>query len=76
MFLVQLRTIDSTKLTLYATFDTALASHRKVLTEREQTLNEVRETLIQNGGNVCGVRIGEGKVGAALKVVGLGDESK
>jgi hypothetical protein len=47
-----------------------------VLTEREQTLNEVRETLIQNGGNVCGVRIGEGKVGAALKVVGLGDESK
>lgn len=43
---------NSTKLSLYASFTDSLAAHQKVLVERENTLDEVRNTLIRNGGNV------------------------
>ncbi|KAI0342547.1 hypothetical protein BDW22DRAFT_1484753 [Trametopsis cervina] len=44
----------NTKLSLYASFADNLSAHRTVLQERESTLEDVRRTLIRNGGNVCG----------------------
>ena len=46
----------STKLTLYASLSDKIADHRKVLGSRQDTLEEVRNTLIRNGGNVVQVR--------------------
>ncbi len=61
----------STKLALYANLNTSLVSHRKVLAEREKTLEEVRADLIRNGGVVCGV--GKGQENAAEKSMGSAD---
>ncbi|KAI0089426.1 hypothetical protein BDY19DRAFT_993033 [Irpex rosettiformis] len=52
------------KLALYANLETKLGSHRKVLAEREKTLEEVRDNLIRNGGNVCGIAKGLEKSGS------------
>ena len=53
----------STKLVLYASLNTTLSSHRQVLVEREKTLEDVRDNLIRNGGNVCGIGKGLGGLG-------------
>ncbi|KAI0077552.1 hypothetical protein K474DRAFT_1771646 [Panus rudis PR-1116 ss-1] len=44
----------TTKLTLYTSLHSAVAAHRKTLTEREQSLKEAREGLVRDGANVVG----------------------
>ncbi|PSS34170.1 hypothetical protein PHLCEN_2v1787 [Hermanssonia centrifuga] len=41
-----------TKLALHASLHSTLAAHRTVLSDREDTLKEVRTTLVREGGNV------------------------
>ncbi|CAL1709396.1 unnamed protein product [Somion occarium] len=42
------------KLSLYTSLHSAIATHRDILSEREQGLKEVRESLVRDGGNVVG----------------------
>ena len=42
---------------MYASFTKKLDGHRELLAERENTLGEVRKTLIRSGGNVVGVSV-------------------
>ncbi|KAI0703062.1 hypothetical protein BC835DRAFT_1081715 [Cytidiella melzeri] len=64
----------NTKLSLYATLTASLTSHREVLKTRENTLDEVRDTLIQNGGNVCGIGKGKGGAVAFVKAIDLNNQ--
>ncbi|RPD52776.1 hypothetical protein L227DRAFT_617521 [Lentinus tigrinus ALCF2SS1-6] len=44
----------STKLALFASFHKSISEHRAVLTEHEQNLNGVRDSLVREGGAVVG----------------------
>ena len=45
---------SSTKLALYASMQTNIDEHKQVLSEREKTLKEARESLVREGGAVVG----------------------
>ncbi|KAH9889570.1 hypothetical protein C8Q73DRAFT_793767 [Cubamyces lactineus] len=44
----------TTKLALYASMQTNIDEHKQVLSEREKTLKEARESLVREGGAVVG----------------------
>ncbi|KAI0323380.1 hypothetical protein GY45DRAFT_1376360 [Cubamyces sp. BRFM 1775] len=44
----------TTKLALYASMQTNIDEHKQVLSERERTLKEARESLVREGGAVVG----------------------
>ncbi|EIW53767.1 uncharacterized protein TRAVEDRAFT_60994 [Trametes versicolor FP-101664 SS1] len=44
----------TSKLSLYATLHTSITEHKKVLSEREETLKGARESLVREGGAVVG----------------------
>lgn len=54
------------KLKLYASLHSTLAAHRTILADREETLNNARESLRRGGDNVVSSKIS----------VGLGEEKK
>ena len=54
--------MDSAKLTLYASLHSTVKAHHTVLSEREKTLSDARESLVREGGAVVG--------GGALMVLG------
>ena len=45
------------KLKLYASLHSTLADQRAVLSRREETLKDARETLLRDGGNVVSGKI-------------------
>ncbi|OCH87588.1 hypothetical protein OBBRIDRAFT_827616 [Obba rivulosa] len=53
----------TTKLTLYASLHSTVATHRGILSERDKMLKEAREGLVREGGNV----VGGGRVPAGEK---------
>ncbi|KAI0926632.1 hypothetical protein AcV7_005523 [Taiwanofungus camphoratus] len=44
----------ASKLTLYASLHSSIAAHRAILSERDQTLQDARKSLIREGENVVG----------------------
>ncbi|KZT01593.1 uncharacterized protein LAESUDRAFT_815771 [Laetiporus sulphureus 93-53] len=51
----------NSKLILYASLHSAVADHRAILSEREQTLKGARESLVRESGNVVGGHTSDGQ---------------